>query len=137
MSIIIFFKEFQWVEANAEELPFEDESFDLYTIAFGIRNTTHIDKVSSKSANLIYLNRPFSRIFSKFAKLNPREIFANSQIAKLNLRDFFAKTMILDTDDNKIIFPLYFIIFIILKCFVKICFKTGFAKFLTNILFAK
>jgi len=42
----LFFSEFQWVEANAEELPFEDESFDLYTIAFGIRNTTHIDKVS-------------------------------------------------------------------------------------------
>lgn len=30
---------------NAEELPFEDNTFDLYTIAFGIRNVTHIDKV--------------------------------------------------------------------------------------------
>jgi demethylmenaquinone methyltransferase/2-methoxy-6-polyprenyl-1,4-benzoquinol methylase len=27
-----------FVEANAEELPFEDECFDAYTIAFGIRN---------------------------------------------------------------------------------------------------
>ena len=30
------------VEANAEELPFPDNSFDLYTIAFGIRNVPRI-----------------------------------------------------------------------------------------------
>lgn len=34
-----------WVCANAEQLPFADESFNAYTIAFGIRNCTHIDKV--------------------------------------------------------------------------------------------
>jgi demethylmenaquinone methyltransferase/2-methoxy-6-polyprenyl-1,4-benzoquinol methylase len=33
-----------WQQANAEELPFKDEEFDYYTIAFGIRNVTHIDK---------------------------------------------------------------------------------------------
>ncbi|MEZ2332610.1 bifunctional demethylmenaquinone methyltransferase/2-methoxy-6-polyprenyl-1,4-benzoquinol methylase UbiE [Mesorhizobium sp. RCC_202] len=32
-----------FVEANAEELPFEDETFDAYTIAFGIRNVPRID----------------------------------------------------------------------------------------------
>ncbi len=32
-----------FVEANAEKLPFEDNSFDAYTIAFGIRNVPHID----------------------------------------------------------------------------------------------
>lgn len=31
---------------NAEELPFNDNKFDVYTIAFGIRNVTHIDQVS-------------------------------------------------------------------------------------------
>ena len=31
-----------FVEANAEDLPFEDESFDAYTIAFGIRNVPRI-----------------------------------------------------------------------------------------------
>jgi demethylmenaquinone methyltransferase/2-methoxy-6-polyprenyl-1,4-benzoquinol methylase len=30
--------------ANAEVLPFPDTSFDAYTIAFGIRNVTHIDR---------------------------------------------------------------------------------------------
>ncbi len=32
------------VEGNAEALPFPDRSFDSYTIAFGIRNVTHIDR---------------------------------------------------------------------------------------------
>jgi demethylmenaquinone methyltransferase / 2-methoxy-6-polyprenyl-1,4-benzoquinol methylase len=33
----------QWNCANAESLPFDDTSFDCYTISFGIRNVTHID----------------------------------------------------------------------------------------------
>jgi demethylmenaquinone methyltransferase/2-methoxy-6-polyprenyl-1,4-benzoquinol methylase len=33
-----------WSVQNAEVLSFEDSSFDAYTIAFGIRNVTHIDK---------------------------------------------------------------------------------------------
>jgi len=32
----------EFVEANAEELPFPEESFDAYTIAFGIRNVPDI-----------------------------------------------------------------------------------------------
>ena len=32
-----------FVEANAEELPFADNAFDAYTIAFGIRNVPRID----------------------------------------------------------------------------------------------
>lgn len=42
----------EWVEANAEQLPFADNQFDLYTIAFGIRNCTHIDRVL-KEANRV------------------------------------------------------------------------------------
>ena len=33
-----------WSEQNAETLSFDDRSFDAYTIAFGIRNVTHINK---------------------------------------------------------------------------------------------
>ena len=35
----------EWVHANAQELPFHDNSFDYYTISFGLRNVTHIDMV--------------------------------------------------------------------------------------------
>jgi len=38
-------RQISWVEGNAEELPFEPNSMDSYTIAFGLRNCTHIDRV--------------------------------------------------------------------------------------------
>ena len=34
----------EYVQANAEELPFPDNSFDIITIAFGLRNVTDKDK---------------------------------------------------------------------------------------------
>lgn len=33
----------KFVEGNAQCLPFDDDSFDLYTIAFGLRNVTDVD----------------------------------------------------------------------------------------------
>src|SRR5689334_9722895 len=33
-----------WLCGDAEALPLEESSQDAYTIAFGIRNTTHLDK---------------------------------------------------------------------------------------------
>jgi len=32
-----------WVHGNAEKLPFDDDTFDFYTISFGIRNVTNIE----------------------------------------------------------------------------------------------
>ncbi|MCY6382831.1 bifunctional demethylmenaquinone methyltransferase/2-methoxy-6-polyprenyl-1,4-benzoquinol methylase UbiE [Hoeflea prorocentri] len=43
----------EFVEANAEELPFEDKSFDAYTIAFGIRNVPRIDKALSEAHRVL------------------------------------------------------------------------------------
>ena len=34
---------FQWITGNAEKLPVPDQSVDVYTIAFGLRNVTRID----------------------------------------------------------------------------------------------
>ncbi len=42
-----------FVEANAEELPFEDNSFDAYTIAFGIRNVPRIDVALSEAYRVL------------------------------------------------------------------------------------
>lgn len=38
-----------WVMGDAEELPFNDDQFDIYTVAFGIRNVTHIEQVSDST----------------------------------------------------------------------------------------
>ena len=42
-----------FVEANAEALPFEDEGFDAYTIAFGIRNVPRIDVALSEAFRVL------------------------------------------------------------------------------------
>jgi demethylmenaquinone methyltransferase/2-methoxy-6-polyprenyl-1,4-benzoquinol methylase len=42
----------EFVQANAESLPFPDEHFDTYTVAFGIRNVPRID-VALKEAHRV------------------------------------------------------------------------------------
>ena len=42
-----------FVEANAEDLPFEDNRFNAYTIAFGIRNVPRIDKALSEAYRVL------------------------------------------------------------------------------------
>lgn len=42
-----------FVEANAEDLPFENNSFDAYTIAFGIRNVPRIDVALSEAYRVL------------------------------------------------------------------------------------
>lgn len=43
----------EFIEANAEDLPFPDKSFDAYTVAFGIRNVPHIDKALSEAFRVL------------------------------------------------------------------------------------
>ena len=43
----------KWIEANAEKLPFDDNQFDIYTIAFGLRNITHIDNALTEAARVL------------------------------------------------------------------------------------
>ncbi|SDD35675.1 demethylmenaquinone methyltransferase / 2-methoxy-6-polyprenyl-1,4-benzoquinol methylase [Sphingomonas sp. YR710] len=42
-----------WSEQNAETLSFGDKAFDAYTIAFGIRNVTHIDKALAEAHRVL------------------------------------------------------------------------------------
>lgn len=42
-----------WVEGDAEALKFEDNSMDGYTIAFGIRNVTHIEKALAEAFRVL------------------------------------------------------------------------------------
>ena len=43
----------EFVIANAEALPFADNSFDLITMAFGLRNVTHQDKALAEMARVL------------------------------------------------------------------------------------
>ncbi|XP_037012081.2 2-methoxy-6-polyprenyl-1,4-benzoquinol methylase, mitochondrial isoform X1 [Artibeus jamaicensis] len=42
-----------WVLGDAEELPFDDDKFDVYTIAFGIRNVTHVDRALQEAHRVL------------------------------------------------------------------------------------
>ncbi|RLN46180.1 hypothetical protein BBJ29_007652 [Phytophthora kernoviae] len=44
---------FRWVEGNAEHLDFEDNTFDVYTIVFGIRNVTHVDRALKEAYRVL------------------------------------------------------------------------------------
>ncbi len=52
--------DFTWVNGNADSLPFPDESFDLYTIAFGLRNVTRIDTALAEAYRVL---KPGGRFF--------------------------------------------------------------------------
>ncbi len=55
-----------WSEQDAEELKFPDASFDAFTMVFGIRNVTHIDRVLEEAHRVLrYGGRFFCMEFSQ------------------------------------------------------------------------
>ena len=48
-----------WTVGDAMALPFADASFDVYTISFGIRNVTHIDRALAEAWRVL---RPGGRL---------------------------------------------------------------------------
>jgi demethylmenaquinone methyltransferase/2-methoxy-6-polyprenyl-1,4-benzoquinol methylase len=56
-----------WTTGDAEALPFPDRSFDCYTIAFGLRNVTDIDKALREAWRVL---KPGGRYFClEFSKV--------------------------------------------------------------------
>ena len=56
-----------WVCGDAEKLPIPDQSVDAYTIAFGIRNVTHVDQALAEARRVLkpggrFLCLEFSRV---------------------------------------------------------------------------
>lgn len=48
-----FLKGLAWVQGDAESLPFADASMDVFTIAFCIRNVTHVDKALAEARRVL------------------------------------------------------------------------------------
>ena len=78
------FKNLKWVIASAEKLPVADNMFDFYTISFGLRNTTDLNKAISEAYRVLkpggrYLCLEFSKIqnaglnlfYKNYSKLIP------------------------------------------------------------------
>ncbi|KAK9886325.1 hypothetical protein WA026_015837 [Henosepilachna vigintioctopunctata] len=57
-----------WQQADAESLPFKDNSFNAYTIAFGLRNVTHIEKALEEAYRVLQPGGRFMCL--EFSQLN-------------------------------------------------------------------
>lgn len=79
------FKEIKWKLAPAENLGFNDETFDFYTISFGLRNTSNINRsiseayrVLKKGGKFICLefskvdNENLEQVYKQYSKLIPK-----------------------------------------------------------------
>jgi demethylmenaquinone methyltransferase/2-methoxy-6-polyprenyl-1,4-benzoquinol methylase len=83
------FKKLNWIIASAEKLPLPNNSFDFYTISFGLRNTKNLNKSLNEAyrvlkpggrflclefskiqnSNLDFLYKNYSKIIPKIGKL--------------------------------------------------------------------
>ena len=72
------YKNIKWVAAEAEKLPFENDTFDFYTISFGLRNTKNLDKSLSEAYRVLKKGgRFFCLEFSKIQNKNLELIYKN------------------------------------------------------------
>ncbi len=62
-----FFSDLSWICGSAESIPFPDNFFDFYTISFGLRNVTHLEKALSEAFRVL---KPGGRFFClEFSKI--------------------------------------------------------------------
>jgi len=62
------FKNVKWINAKAEKIPVNDNSFDYYTISYGIRNVTNINQALKEAFRIL---RPGGRFMClEFSKVN-------------------------------------------------------------------
>ena len=62
------FKNIKWYKASAEKLPFKENSFDFYTISYGIRNVSDINLTLKEALRVL---KPGGRFMClEFSKIN-------------------------------------------------------------------
>jgi len=72
------FRNLNWVTAPAEKLPLKKDSFDFYTISFGLRNTKNLDKTLSEAYRVLKPGGRFICLeFSKIQNSNLNLIYKN------------------------------------------------------------
>ena len=71
-----------WVISSAESLPLKENSFDFYTISFGLRNTKDLDKSLSEAHRVL---KPGGRFFClEFSKIQNENLdFVYKQYSKI------------------------------------------------------
>ena len=73
------------MEGDAEALSFDDNSMDGYTIAFGIRNVTHIEKALAEAYRYINIYTFFVALGLDFSVLFPVSVVLHKSYKSLSL----------------------------------------------------
>ena len=72
------YKNIDWKVATAEKLPVQDNTFDFYTISFGLRNTKNINKALAEAYRVLKPGGRFLCLeFSKIQNSNLDSIYKN------------------------------------------------------------
>tara|TARA_Y100001970_G_scaffold232905_1_gene290096 strand:+ start:2122 stop:2826 length:705 start_codon:yes stop_codon:yes gene_type:complete len=72
------YKNIDWIVASAEKLPIPNNTFDFYTISFGIRNTKNISKALSEAYRVLKPGGRFLCLeFSKIQNTNLNFVYKN------------------------------------------------------------
>ena len=109
------FKNLKWINASAENLPVKNDSFDFYTISFGLRNTKNLNlalkeayrvlkpggrylclefsKIQNSSLNFLYKN--YSKIIPSIGKIVVGESEPYDYLIK-SIEDFVSQEELLD-----------------------------------------
>ena len=75
---LLKYKNIEWVIAPAEKLPLSDNTFDYYTISFGLRNTKNLDLALYEAYRVLKPGgRYFCLEFSKIQNTNLNFIYKN------------------------------------------------------------
>ena len=79
---LINYKNINWIISKAEKLPSKENSFDFYTISFGLRNTKNLNKVLSEAYRVLKTGGRF--LCLEFSKIQNENIeFIYKQYSKL------------------------------------------------------
>ena len=76
------FKNIDWIIASAEKLPLENNSYNFYTISFGLRNTKNLSKALKEAYRIL---KPGGRFFClEFSKIQNQNLdFLYKKYSKL------------------------------------------------------
>ena len=65
---LVNFKNIKWIKSRAETLPIENDTYDFYSISYGIRNVSDIDKTLKEAFRVL---KPGGRFMClEFSKIN-------------------------------------------------------------------
>ena len=89
-----------WTVGNAESTPFEDASFDLVTISFGLRNCTYKEKVLPAGYKKIVIEYGSSYSWYKYV-YNEKYLININEFGKSGAKDDILKDYSLDQESIK------------------------------------